>query len=212
MSTADLDIAAASASSLAAVPAGGVTQAVLGPCLFVGMGEASMVERMNAWGVARDQEALDLKSNLAATQVVVSTAFDQAKETLHDIVVDFRAEAETMRQHGQYEAAQSVARLEQVVAEARTRFDAQDGRFSDGLNELAQRLQAVDAWAQAEPARVAAIVQAAPAPPWLPTSPGGTPITYFPTQPGMRPAPASPSTRAPQPQDLLVCFLWVVLT
>ena len=140
MDTAALDTAAASASSLAATPAGGVTQGRLGPCLFVGMGEASMVEQMNSWGAARDQETLDLRSNLAATQVVVSTAFDQAKETLYAIVVDFRAEAETMRQHGQYEASQSVARLELLVAEALARFDAHDVRSTDGLTDLFRRL------------------------------------------------------------------------
>ena len=190
-------MAAAAADVGTLVPAGGTA---LGPCLFEGMREASLVASLNAWGIARDHEMLDFKANLSSTQVGVSSAFGQAKETLLAIVTNFRAEAEATRQQGQYEAAQSVARLEQVVAEARTRFDAQDGRFSDGLNELAQRLQAVDAWAQAEPARVAAILQAAPAPPWLP-SPGGTPITYFLTQPGMRPAPATPPPRTPQPQD-----------
>ena len=170
-------------------------QARLGPCLSVGMGEASLVEQMNSWGAARDQEALDLRSNLAATQVVVSTAFDQAKETLYAIVVDFRAEAETMRQHGQYEAAQSVARLELVVAEARARFDAQDGRFTDGLSELVRRQQAVEAWARAEPTRVAAAVRAAPAPPWVPTSPGGTPLTFYPS-PGLPAVLSTPPPRA----------------
>ncbi len=56
-----------------------------------------------------------------------------------------------MRQQGQYEAAQSVARLEQVIGEARAKFDVQDARFAAGLNELAQRLQDVDAWAPREP-------------------------------------------------------------
>ena len=133
MSTADLDTAATSASSLAALPAGGATQMILGPCLVEGMGEANMVERMNTWGAIRDQELLDLRSNLVATQVAVSTTFDQAKETLLGIVVNFRAEAETLRQHGQYEGTQSVARPAQVVAEARTRFDAQEVRFTESL-------------------------------------------------------------------------------
>jgi hypothetical protein len=172
----------------------------LGPCLVEGMGEQGLIASLNAWGAARDREVLELKINLGATQEKVSVAFDQAKEALFMIVSDFRGEAETLRRQGQYEAAQSIARLEQVVLEARTKFDAQDVRFSDGLNELAQRLLAVDAWAQAEPARVAAIVQAAPAPPWL-SSPGGTPITYFPPGPGMRPMPASPPPRASRPQD-----------
>ncbi len=165
-----------------------------------------MVERMNAWGATRDQELLDLRSNLVATQVVVSTTFDQAKATLLAIVVDFRAEAEMMRQHGQYEAAQSVARFELVVTEARTRFDAQDERFADGLRELVRRQQAVEAWVQAEPTRVAAIVQAAPAPPWVQTSPGGTPLTFYPSPglglptPGLvLPVPTTPPPRTAQP-------------
>ncbi len=70
---------------------------MLGPCLFEGMGEASLVERLNAWGVARDREVLDLRADLGATQFGVSTAFEQAKETLLSIVTDFRPEAETMR-------------------------------------------------------------------------------------------------------------------
>ena len=190
-----MDTAAASEGSL--VPAG-LTQTMLGPCLFEGMGEQSLLSTLNAWGTARDREMLELKANLGATQVGVSSAFDQAKEALFAIVTSFRAEAGTMRQQGQYEAAQSIARLERVVGEASTKFDAQDARFAEGLNELARRLLAVDAWAQAEPARVAAIVQAAPAPPMGPTSPGGTPITYFPPQPGMRPSPATPP-RAQRP-------------
>ncbi len=196
-----MDTAAASESGL--VPAG-LTRTMLGPCLFEGMGEPSLISTLNAWGTARDREMLELKASLGATQVGVSSAFDQAKETLLAIVTNFRAEAETMRQQGQYEAAQSVARLEQVVGEARAKFDVQDARFASGLSELAQRVQAVDAWAQAEPARVAAIVQAAPAPPWLPTSPGGT--TYFPLQPDVRPAPATPPPRAQQPQDAWAAF------
>jgi hypothetical protein len=166
--------------------------AQLGPQLMPGMGEANLIERLNLWGSTRDREALDLRANLGATQVGVSTAFEQARDTLLAIVADFRTEAATLRQHGQYEAAQSVGRLEQVVAEARARFDAQDARFTDGLSELARRLLAVDAWAQAEPARVAAIVQAVPTQPRaVPTSPGGTPLTFY----------ASPGLAAQQQQQ-----------
>ncbi len=191
-----MDYTAASASSL--VPAGGTqtfmpagdTQTQVGPCLYEGMGEPSLIATLNAWGSARDRELLGLKAGLATAQVIVSTTFDQAKETLLAIVVNFRTEAETLRQHGQYEAVQSVARLEHVVAEARQRFDAQEVRFSHDLGELVRRQQAVEAWAQAEPTRVAAIVQAAPAPPWVQpqvvTSPGGT-VTFYPS-----PGPAGP--------------------
>ena len=76
-----VDPAAASSSSLATVqPAGGTqTLLALGPCLYVGMGEASMVEQLNAWGISRDQELIDLRANPAGTQVIVSASFDQAK-------------------------------------------------------------------------------------------------------------------------------------
>ena len=191
--------AAASAGSLAI--AGGGTQTRLGPCLFEGMGEAALVERINAWGMARDRDLLDLKADLGATRVGVSAAFDQAKEALQSIVTDFRVEAETMRRRGEHEAAQSVARLELVVGEARTKFDAQDVRFSDDLNELARRLLAVDAWAQAEPARVAAMVQAAPAPTQprpMPTSPGGTPLSFYPAPGPAMLAPQRPPQQQPQ--------------
>ena len=99
-----MDYAAASASSL--VPAGGTqtfmpaggTQTQVGPCLYEGMGEPSLIATLNAWGSARDRELLGLKADLGATQVGVSTAFEQAQETLLAIVAAFRAEAETMRQ------------------------------------------------------------------------------------------------------------------
>ncbi len=121
----------------------------LGPCLVEGMGESALIANLNAWGSARDQELLDLRAGLGVTQVGVSAAFEQAKEALLSIVASFRGEAETLRQHGQYEAAQSVARLELVAREARTQFDAQDVRFADCLAELARRLSVVDAWAPA---------------------------------------------------------------
>ncbi len=90
-----------------------------------GMSEAEAFERLNAWGIARDGDALDLKANLATTQAVVASTFEQARATLMGIAADFRGEAEALRQHSLYEAAQGLARLEQVVAEARHRFDAQ---------------------------------------------------------------------------------------
>ena len=159
--------AGASASTLATTgrPAGETR--TLGPGLAPGMSEAEVFERLNGWGIARDGDLLDLKANLVQTQAVVATTFDQARATLMGIVVDFRAEAETMRQHSLYEATQGLARLEHVVAEARHSFDAQEVRFSQDLGELVRRQQVVETWAQAEPARVAAVVQAAPAPPWV---------------------------------------------
>ena len=161
MDTAGLDTAAASASSLAFY-GGTQTFTTMGPGLVEGMGGAATVAALNSWGATRDRELVQLKADLGATRIVVSTAFDQAKAALFVIVNDFRLEAGTMRHDSQIEAAQSLSRLEQVVGEARAKFDTQDMRVSDGLRELALRLQAVDAWAQAEPARVAAILQAPP--------------------------------------------------
>jgi hypothetical protein len=144
----------------------------LGPCLYVQMGETALMSALNAWGSERDRELRALRADLSATQAGVAAAFDQAQAgvsaTLQGIIEAFRAEMEVSRQQAWYEAQQSVARLEMVVTEARARFGEQDARFATGLAELAQRLQAADAWAQAEPTRVAAMVHAAPAaPPWL---------------------------------------------
>ncbi len=124
------------------------------------------------------------------------------------IVGDFRLEAETMRQHSLYEATQGLARLEQVVAEARHRFDAQAARFAQDLGELARRQQAVEAWARAEPTRVAAIFQAAPASPHVQpqvvTSPGGT-VRFFPGGPVagvvLPPVPAAGFTTPQRPEQ-----------
>ncbi len=175
-----------------------------------------LLAALHAWGSARDCELLGFEIDLSATQVGVSSAFDQAKETLLAIVTNFRADAETMRQQGYYEAAQSVARLGQVIGEARAKFDAQDGLIAGGLRELAQRLQAVDAWARAEPARVAALVEAAPTQQRWRRSPGGTtlpPVPSTPQQAQQRDGswdayaaglaaqgPAPPDAWAPRPQ------------
>ena len=141
--------------------------AALGPALFEGMGESALVAALNAWGGGMHREVLSLRADLGATQVHVSNAFEQAQDAVRELVTAFRVEVVAMRQQSAYEAQQSLERLVQVVDEARARFGEQDTRFSSNLGELAQRLQAADAWAQAEPARVAAIVHAAPAPPWL---------------------------------------------
>jgi hypothetical protein len=160
--------AGASASTLAhagmaAQPPG---QAAFGPCLREDMSAASTVAALNAWGSARDREAQQLRADLTATQFGVSGAFEQAQAAVQDLVAAFRVEVIGMSRTTQHEAQQSLERLTQVVEEARARFGEQDARFAAGLGELAQRLQAADTWAQQEPARVAALVQAAP-PPWL---------------------------------------------
>ncbi len=124
MDTAGLDTAGASASTLAAV---GTTQAtgtqLLGPCLHARMGEEALVTALNAWGSARDREALALRADLTATQAGVQAAFEQAQAgvstTLLNIIEAFRTEVEVMRQQTYYEAQQSLTRLEQVVSEAR---------------------------------------------------------------------------------------------
>ena len=144
-----------------------VEPAVVGPALFESMGEPALVAALNAWGGAMHREVLALRADLSATQVGVSGAFEQAHDAVRELVAAFRLEVAATRQQTFYEARQSLANLEQVVEEARAKFGEQDTRFSAGLGELAQRLQAVDAWAQAEPTRIAAAVQAAPAPPWL---------------------------------------------
>ncbi len=168
-----MDFGVASESNLA-MTRGGAQQAgpaVLGPALFEQMGEPALVAALNARGGAMRGEVLALRADLGATHAAVSGAFVQAQEAVHDLVTTFRIEVVAMRQTTMYEAQQSLARLEQVVEEARARFGEQDARFASGLGELAQRLQAADAWAQAEPPRVAAIVHAVPAPPWLSAPP-----------------------------------------
>ncbi len=105
-----MDVTVASASHL--VPAGGTqtlgpaggTQPALGPCLYEHMGEPALIAALNAWGSARDREALALRADLSATQVGVSGAFEQAQETVLSIVAAFRIEAQTMRQPPFYEA------------------------------------------------------------------------------------------------------------
>ncbi len=172
----------------------------VGPCLTVNMGEAATVAALNSWGASRDSELIQLRLVVAAhagelgqlrgevgrTQVVVASAFEVAQAALQAIVDNFRVEAAKLRYDGEVAATQSLSRLELVVGEARARFDSQDALVAQGLGELAQRLQAVDAWAQAEPARVAALVEAAPTQQRWRRSPGGTTL-----QPDL---PAVPST------------------
>ncbi len=161
------------------------------------MGEAALIVALNAWCSAKDRDILTLRADLHATQVGVSGAFTQAQEAVQRIVDAFRDEAHAMRQTTFHEAQQSVSRLELVVAQARSKFDEQDARFTAGLVELAGRLQSADAWAQAEPARVAALMQAAPVPAvpaWMMAPP-----EWLTAPPGMSTPP-----RAAQPGGRLV--------
>jgi hypothetical protein len=80
----------------------GVGMTHLGPGLAPGMGEAEAFERLNAWGVARDGELVDLRASLANTQAAVGATFSEARGALMMIVNDFRMEAETMRSHSIY--------------------------------------------------------------------------------------------------------------
>ena len=180
-------------------------QAVLGPALAADMGEPALVAALNAWGGAMHGEVLALRADLGSTQAAVSGAFVQAENAVRDIVTAFRAEVVAMRQTTLYEAQASLDRLEGVVAEARARFGEQDERFTAGLGELAQRLQAADTWAQGEPVRVAAIVSAAPVPEWLRAvrgSPPPVPSTPLrPAQPQQPEPQQQPPQQQPQPQQ-----------
>jgi hypothetical protein len=176
--------AASAGSAVAVTMVGGGASASgrshLGPGLAPGMSDTDVFDRLNAWGIARDGDLRDLASNLARTQDIVSANFEQARATLVGIIEAFRTEAEVMRQDSQHEAARGVARLEQVVLEARGRFEVQEAGFMVSLAELAQRQRRTEALLQAAPAALA------PAPP--PTqprtvvSPGGT-HTFYPGGP-----------------------------
>ncbi len=157
----------------------------MGPGLVAGMSDGEVFERLNAWGIARDGELVDLRSSLTNTQSVVGSAFTEARATIMTIVGDFRLEAETLRQHGLYEAHQGLGRLEHVVAEARLRFDAQDARHVQDLGELARRIAAAPAPATVQPQ--AQTFRAA-------TSPGGT-VSFYPGGPvgGVALPPAAPT-------------------
>ncbi len=111
--------AGGSAAALAVTDAAGATQALLGPCLYPGMGEAAMLERLNLWGVARDRELINLRADLGAAHTGVTGAFAAAEAALVSIATDWRLEAEAMRQGARHEAAQAMARLELVVGDAR---------------------------------------------------------------------------------------------
>ena len=107
----------ASASSLVLGPAG-VTQTPrqqLGPCLVMNMGEAGLIEALNAWGSARDSEVLALHADLLATQVGISGAFQQAQGAVQGIVDAFRTETHATRQATFHEAQPSTVRPEEVV-------------------------------------------------------------------------------------------------
>ncbi len=211
--------AAGSAAGLAIYAGGGGGQQThLGPGLVVGMTEVEVFERLNGWGVARDGELVDLRSSLTNTQTVVNATFAEARGTLMTIVNDFRLEAETMRNHSLYEATQNLARLDQVVGEARARFDAQDARVSQDLSDLAQRVAAQQRQVQQQPqqqqqppmqfaasqgAAAAPLFVAAPTPTAV-TSPGGT-TRWYPGGPAagvvMPPAPGAGYTTPPRSQQ-----------
>ncbi len=99
----------------------------------------------------------------------------EVRAAVRELVVACSVGVVAMGQPTMLEAQASLARLEHVVEEARARFGEQDARFTAGLGELAHGLQAADTWAQAEPARIAAAVQAVPAAPWLGAARPSTP-------------------------------------
>ncbi len=74
-----MDVAGASASTLADTARTPRGQAVFGPCLQVDMGEPALIAALNAWGSARDREVDALRSDLATTKAVVEMTFDQAQ-------------------------------------------------------------------------------------------------------------------------------------
>ncbi len=90
--------ASAGAPPFTADASAGVPQAV-GVGLVIGMTEAEIFNRINGWSIARDGDLRELADNLSQTQSVVSATFEQARAALLAIVVDFRTEAETMRQN-----------------------------------------------------------------------------------------------------------------
>ncbi len=195
MSTDAATSAASAGSALILAGEGGGASAGaprhMGPGLAPGMNDAEVFERLNAWGIARDGDLQDLAGNLARTQDVVSATFEQARATLVGIVEAFRTEAEAMRLNNYTEASQGLARPEQVVIEARGRFEAQEAGFTRNLDaqamgftrhldELARRQQRVETFVQAAP------TQTATQPPTLPrtvVSPGGTLYSFYPGGP-----------------------------
>ncbi len=134
-----MDVAGSSAAALATTtgrttPTQG--QAVFGPCLSEDMSGPQTVAALNAWGSARDREAQQLRADLMATQHGVSGAFMQAQTAVQELVAAFRVEVIAMRQTTLYEAEQSLARLTQVVDQARARFGEQDSRYRLSLTHI----------------------------------------------------------------------------
>ncbi len=113
--------------------------------------DAEVFYRLNTWGAARDSELVDLRSSLTSTQAIVDATFVDARGMLLSIIAEFRLEAEALRQHSLYEAQQGLARLNQVVAEARGRFDAQDARVTQDLGDLARHMATQLQQAQHQP-------------------------------------------------------------
>jgi hypothetical protein len=203
----DAAAGAASASSALAMTGGGGGASAgdprhMGPGLAPGMSDTEVFERLNAWGISRDGDLRDISDNLAQTQATVAATFEQARSALLAIIIDFRGEAEMMRQNSYAEAAQGLARLELVVTEARGRFEAQEARFTRDLHELGRRQQAVETFVQAAPAPAVTL------PPTLPrtmTSPGGTVLSFYPGGPAdgaLQPmAPAASGFSTPPPRS-----------
>ncbi len=103
-----------------AIGYGGGAQQYVGPGLMQGMSEAEVFERLNAWGIARDGELFDLRSNLNNLQSVAGATFAEARTMLMQIVVDFRGEVEPLLQHSLSDAAQLLSLPVFVVSYARS--------------------------------------------------------------------------------------------
>jgi hypothetical protein len=136
----------------------------MGPALTEGMGGDEVFRRLNDWGQAVAQRALQQQQELDFVRAALGSTIEQAQVALQAMHNEFRVAAQVLHDQTAYNGAGQLAALEQVVSAARQRFDELDGRLGHTVSEVEAKWATIERWAAGEPARVATVLAGAAGP------------------------------------------------
>jgi len=135
-----------------------------GPALTPGMDGDEVFRRLNQWGQAVEQRALQQQLEADFVRTALGSTIEQAQVALQAMHNEFRMAAQVLNDQTARNGAGQLAALEQVVSAARQRFDELDGRLGRTVTEVETRWAAIEHWAAGEPARVATVLAGAAGP------------------------------------------------
>ena len=171
-----------------------------GPALTTGMDGDEVFRRLNQWGQAAAQRALQQQHEVDSVRAALGSTIEQARVALQSMHNEFHMAAQLLHDQNAYNGAGQLAALEQVVSAARQRFEELDGRLGRTVTEVEAKWATIEHWAAGEPARVATVLAGAAGPGAPKPKAGYFDITPE-TSPGLGAAAPPSMTRVP-PLDL----------